>query len=136
MLKLIGCKFVGKWDPNRFTVDEIFQATIVILELAILEQRAQILGGIAMFDMEGLSMNQAWYMTPSIAHKMVQLMVVSVSKAINQRILEIVYVLDLVSYENPRPPHREPVVDLRDGVQHFQALLGRADEGAHLFPRR
>lgn len=58
-------------------MDEVFQATLIVLELAILEQRAQILGGICMFDLGGLSLQQAWYMTPTIAHKMVQIMVVS-----------------------------------------------------------
>lgn len=50
---------------------------MIVLELAILEQRAQILGGVCIFDLGGLSLQQAWYMTPSIAHKMVQIMVVS-----------------------------------------------------------
>lgn len=50
---------------------------MAILELAILEQRAQILGGIAMFDLGNLSMQQAWYITPSMASKIVQIMVVS-----------------------------------------------------------
>nr|CAI5834080.1 unnamed protein product [Callosobruchus analis] len=50
---------------------------MIVLELAILEQRAQILGGIAMFDLGGLTLQQAWYMTPSIAHKIVQIMVTS-----------------------------------------------------------
>lgn len=30
-----------------------------------------------MFDFGGLSLQQAWYMTPNIAHKVVQIMVVS-----------------------------------------------------------
>nr|CAH7741002.1 unnamed protein product [Callosobruchus chinensis] len=68
---------MGNWDPEQFTIDELFQATLIILELAILEQRAQILGGIAMFDLGGLTLQQAWYMTPSIAHKIVQIMVTS-----------------------------------------------------------
>lgn len=67
----------GEWDPEKITVDEIFQATLVVLELAILEPRAQIMGGICIFDLGELTVNQAWYMTPSVAKKMIQIMVVS-----------------------------------------------------------
>ncbi|CAH1105866.1 unnamed protein product [Psylliodes chrysocephalus] len=68
---------MGNWDPEKLSTDEIFQATMIVLELAILEQRAQILGGICIFDLGGLSLQQAWYMTPSIAHKVIQIMVTS-----------------------------------------------------------
>ncbi|KAJ8950104.1 hypothetical protein NQ318_017829, partial [Aromia moschata] len=68
---------IGNWDTEKFSIIEIFQATMIVLELAILEQRAQILGGICMFDLGGLSLQQAWNMTPSLAHKMVQIMVTS-----------------------------------------------------------
>lgn len=69
--------FLGEWDPECWTVDELFQATIGILEIAILEPEAQILGGICIFDLGGLSLQQAWYMTPGLASKMFQIMVVS-----------------------------------------------------------
>lgn len=68
---------MGNWDPKKYSTDQLFQATMAILELAILEQRAQILGGIAMFDLGNLSMQQAWYITPSMASKIVQIMVTS-----------------------------------------------------------
>lgn len=68
---------LGPWNPSKTTIDELFQATMIVLELAILEQRAQILGGVCMFDLDGLTMSQAWHMTPSIAHKMIQIMVTS-----------------------------------------------------------
>nr|XP_023028323.1 clavesin-1-like [Leptinotarsa decemlineata] len=67
----------GNWDPERLSTDELFQSTMIVLELAILEQRAQILGGVCIFDLGGLSLQQAWYITPSIAHKIVQIMVTS-----------------------------------------------------------
>ncbi|KAJ8973507.1 hypothetical protein NQ317_006497 [Molorchus minor] len=75
---------LGNWDPQKYTIDEIFQATMIILELAILEQRAQILGGVCMFDMGGLSLQQAWYLTPSIAHKVIQIMVTSFPMKIHE----------------------------------------------------
>ncbi|XP_030761144.1 clavesin-2-like [Sitophilus oryzae] len=68
---------IGNWDPEKYSVTELFQATLAVLELAILEPRAQILGGVAMFDMSDLTLNQAYYMTPSIAHKVFQIMVTS-----------------------------------------------------------
>jgi hypothetical protein len=69
---------IGSWDPEKHSLDEMFQATIATVEMALIEPRAQILGGICLFDLAGLSMQQAWYMTPNVAHKMVQIMVVSV----------------------------------------------------------
>lgn len=69
----------GNWDPERCTVTELFQATMAVLELAILEQRAQILGGIGLLDMSDLTLQQAYNMTPSVAHKIVQILVVSTS---------------------------------------------------------
>ncbi|RZC32645.1 alpha-tocopherol transfer protein-like [Asbolus verrucosus] len=68
---------MGLWDLEKYTIDEMFQATIATLEMAVLEQRAQILGGICIFDFSGLSMQQAWQMTPSVAHKIFQIMVTS-----------------------------------------------------------
>lgn len=67
----------GKWDPEKYSIEELFQSTMAILELAILEQRAQILGGIGFMDMSDLTLNQVYHMTPSIAHKIFQIMVTS-----------------------------------------------------------
>lgn len=68
---------IGNWNPNSYSIDELFKATVVILELAVMEQRAQILGGICIFDLGGISMQHAWQITPSIARKTVELMVTS-----------------------------------------------------------
>lgn len=65
---------VGNWDPSRYGVDEIMKATVVILELAVLEQRAQILGGVCIFDLGGLSLSHAWHVTPTLAAKVVNLL--------------------------------------------------------------
>lgn len=64
----------GNWDPSRYGVDEIMKATVVILELAVLEQRAQILGGVCIFDLGGLSLSHAWHVTPTLAAKVVNLL--------------------------------------------------------------
>ncbi|KAL6986665.1 hypothetical protein U1Q18_048980, partial [Sarracenia purpurea var. burkii] len=47
------------WNPNDFDMDEIFKAALAVLELGILEPRAQILGGLVIFDLENFSLQQA-----------------------------------------------------------------------------
>ena len=79
----------GKWDPSTTPVDDLFKAVIAILEVGILEPRAQILGGIALFDMEGLTVNHAWHLTPAIVAKVIQVTVVSGS--ILSQILTVVF---------------------------------------------
>ncbi|XP_033611360.1 alpha-tocopherol transfer protein isoform X3 [Cryptotermes secundus] len=67
---------LGNWNPSSYSIEELFKATVVVLELAVLEQRAQILGGICIFDLGGISMQHAWQITPSIARRTVELMVI------------------------------------------------------------
>lgn len=55
------------------------KATIFALELGMLEQRTQILGGVALFDLEDLSTYHAWQITPSVASKVVKLLVVRIN---------------------------------------------------------
>lgn len=57
---------IGNWDPRKYSVTEIFKATVIVLELGILEPRAQIMGGIVIFDLEGLTMAHAWSVTPQV----------------------------------------------------------------------
>ncbi|XP_026469368.1 alpha-tocopherol transfer protein-like [Ctenocephalides felis] len=68
---------IGNWDPSKFGIEELFKATLVILELGVLEQRAQILGGVCIFDLADITMQHAWHVTPSVARKVVELMVTS-----------------------------------------------------------
>jgi hypothetical protein len=58
----------------------LFKATVVILELGVMEQRAQILGGICIFDLGGITLQHAWQITPTIAKMAVELLVVSYSR--------------------------------------------------------
>lgn len=58
---------LGNWDPRKYSVEEIFKATIIILELGVLEPRAQILGGTVIFDLEGITMAHAWTITPQVS---------------------------------------------------------------------
>ncbi|XP_017766981.1 PREDICTED: alpha-tocopherol transfer protein-like isoform X2 [Eufriesea mexicana] len=66
---------LGNWDPRKYPVEELFKATVIILELGVLEPRAQILGGVAIFDLEGITMAHAWTITPQIASMVIALMV-------------------------------------------------------------
>ncbi|RZC38379.1 CRAL TRIO domain containing protein [Asbolus verrucosus] len=70
---------ISKWDPDNYSIDDAFKATLMILELAMLEERAQIKGGICIVDCSGISTQQVLYCTPSIARKLVQISVVSFS---------------------------------------------------------
>lgn len=68
---------MGNWDPRKYPVEEIFKASVIVLELGMLEPRAQILGGIAIFDLKGISMSHVWAVTPQIANMIMALMVTS-----------------------------------------------------------
>ncbi|XP_043466265.1 alpha-tocopherol transfer protein-like isoform X2 [Leptopilina heterotoma] len=68
---------IGNWDPRKYSVEELFKATVIVLELGILEPRAQVLGGVVIFDLEGITMAHAWTITPQIASMVIALMVTS-----------------------------------------------------------
>lgn len=68
---------IGNWDTSRYGTDAIFQATLAVLELGILEQRCQILGGVCIFDLAGLTMQHAIKVTPKVASKVIDIMVTS-----------------------------------------------------------
>jgi len=70
----------GNWNPDTYSIEELFKATVVILELGVMEQRAQILGGICIFDLGGITLQHAWQITPTIARMAVELLVVSYSR--------------------------------------------------------
>ncbi|XP_055850090.1 clavesin-1 [Episyrphus balteatus] len=67
----------GTWDPNNMPIDDILRLTLIILELGSMEPISQIGGGIGIFDLSGLTINQARYLTPSIAQKIIALIVTS-----------------------------------------------------------
>ncbi|CAG4997994.1 unnamed protein product [Parnassius apollo] len=68
---------IGCWDPKTIPIDDLFKATILALELGMLEQRTQILGGLAIFDLEEIGTQHAWQLTPHVAAKIVKLLVSS-----------------------------------------------------------
>lgn len=64
----------GNWKPKKMAADEIFKATLIVLEIGIMEPRAQVNGGVGIFDLEGLGLNHTVHMSPSIAQKMIAIM--------------------------------------------------------------
>ncbi|KAH0954008.1 hypothetical protein HN011_006497 [Eciton burchellii] len=66
---------MGNWNPRKYPVEEIFKATVTVLELGILEPIAQILGGVVIFDLKDITMAHAWCVTPQVASMMLSLMV-------------------------------------------------------------
>lgn len=68
---------MGNWDPRKYPIEELFKATVIIMELGAMEARAQILGGVAIFDLRGISMAHAWAITPQVANMVIALMVTS-----------------------------------------------------------
>ncbi|XP_032668648.1 alpha-tocopherol transfer protein isoform X2 [Odontomachus brunneus] len=68
---------MGNWNPRKYPVEDIFKATVIVLELGILEPIAQIMGGIVIFDLKDITMAHAWTVTPQVASMMLSLMVTS-----------------------------------------------------------
>jgi len=65
---------MGNWNPRKYPVEEIFKATVTVLELGILEPMAQILGGVVIFDLKDITMAHAWSVTPQVGRHLVSLL--------------------------------------------------------------
>lgn len=70
---------MGNWDPSKISVTDLFRATLILLEMGSLEPRTQVLGGVGIFDFENFSFKNLWYLNPSLAQKIIAIMVVSSS---------------------------------------------------------
>jgi len=66
---------IGNWRPSKVPINDIFKASLLLFEMGAMEPQTQVLGGIGIFDLEGLSLNHGWYVTPSVAKKIISLMV-------------------------------------------------------------
>lgn len=60
---------MGNWDPRQYPVEDIFKATIAVLEVGVLEPIAQIMGGIAIFDLKDITMAHARAVTPQVTRE-------------------------------------------------------------------
>lgn len=65
---------IGNWDPSKVPIDDLFRATLVVLELGILEPRAQIKGGVVIFDLQGIGLQHAWQVSTTVAAKVIALL--------------------------------------------------------------
>uniref|UniRef100_A0A182VUK4 CRAL-TRIO domain-containing protein n=1 Tax=Anopheles minimus TaxID=112268 RepID=A0A182VUK4_9DIPT len=74
--RVICFKF-GKWRPAKIPIVDLFRATMLLLEVGSLEPQSQVLGGIGIMDLEGLTLNHAWNLTPAVAQKMLALLATS-----------------------------------------------------------
>lgn len=66
---------IANWRPSKVPIEDLFKATLLIMEVGSLEPQNQILGAVGIFDLEGLGLNHAWQISPSLAQKVVQLLV-------------------------------------------------------------
>lgn len=67
---------IGNWKPSKISIDDLFRATLIILEIGAMEPISQINGGVGIFDFDGLTLNHCWHMSPTVAQKIICLMVV------------------------------------------------------------
>ncbi|XP_013115257.2 alpha-tocopherol transfer protein [Stomoxys calcitrans] len=67
----------GVWKPSEVTTDDIFRATVCLMEMGILEPITQVVGGIGIFDLQGFSLSHLLHLSPSVATKMIAVMVTS-----------------------------------------------------------
>lgn len=67
----------GNWKPSKVSLTDLFRATLIILEIGALEPISSVVGGVGIFDFEGLTLNHCLQMSPSVAQKIISLMVTS-----------------------------------------------------------
>lgn len=60
-----------KWKPKKCPLDDVFKGIVLFLEAAMYEPATQIAGAEVIFDMDGLTMQQAWQFTPQFAKRIV-----------------------------------------------------------------
>ncbi|XP_026323993.1 alpha-tocopherol transfer protein-like [Hyposmocoma kahamanoa] len=68
---------IGCWDPKEISVPDMFKGMILALEVGSFEPRTQILGGVAIVDLEDIGTQHAWQATPAVAAKIVKMLVTS-----------------------------------------------------------
>ncbi|KAJ8933604.1 hypothetical protein NQ318_002767 [Aromia moschata] len=86
---------IGAWDPSEYKINELFQLTMGIIELAAMEPQVQIKGGLVIFDLSQLSVTHAWQMTPTIANNIVQIAMVAQKLSSYRKVLSF---LQMTSY--------------------------------------
>ncbi|XP_041980745.1 clavesin-1-like [Aricia agestis] len=64
----------GTWDPNEYPVEDLLRAGMAISEIGIRQPKMQVMGGVVIVDLEGLTLRQTATLTPSIAYQITCLM--------------------------------------------------------------
>lgn len=62
------------WNHRTCSLDDVFRGAVLFIEAAMLEPKTQICGAVVMFDLEGMSLQQAWQFTPPFAKRIVDLL--------------------------------------------------------------
>lgn len=75
-MKLILKLFLGNWNTSKYKVTELFKASVVVMELGMLERATSIMGGVCIFDLGGVGLSHVWNITPAVAETVVDLLVV------------------------------------------------------------
>ncbi|KGL82031.1 Alpha-tocopherol transfer protein, partial [Tinamus guttatus] len=60
---------IGQWDPNLFTVYEVFRVSLITSELIVKEIETQRNGVKAIFDLQGWRFAHAFQISPAVAKK-------------------------------------------------------------------
>ncbi|CAH1117993.1 unnamed protein product [Phaedon cochleariae] len=62
---------IGEWDTDEYSIVELFQLIIGIIEIALLEPQIQIKGAVLIVDLSDLSLKLTLQMTPTVARHII-----------------------------------------------------------------
>lgn len=67
----------GMWKTSEINIEDIFRASVCLLELGSMEPIGQVVGGVGIFDLKDFTLNHVLHLSPSVAQKMIAMLVVS-----------------------------------------------------------
>ncbi|XP_059484483.1 alpha-tocopherol transfer protein-like isoform X2 [Neocloeon triangulifer] len=66
---------VGNWSTSKYKIVELFKASVVVMELGIMEKATTVLGGVCIFDLGGVGLSHVWNITPAVAETIIDMLV-------------------------------------------------------------